>query len=109
MMIILMLPILMIPNYKNLSAFSSFFVFCCITSIICIFLIELDTIFKRSQGESVKMTYSEETGKILLASDEKLATAFDYEYFNYTLLPIFMGEVMSIFEGNAGILNIYSQ
>ena len=55
------------------------------------------------------MTYSDETGKILLASDEKLATAFDYEYFNYTLLPIFMGEVMSIFEGNAGILNIYSQ
>lgn len=55
------------------------------------------------------MTYSDESGKVVVASEDKLATAFDYEYFNYAALPLFMGEVMSIFEGNVGILNLYSQ
>ena len=55
------------------------------------------------------MTYSDETGKVVVATPEKLETAFEYEYFNMTVFPLFMGEVMSIFEGNVGILNIYSQ
>ena len=54
------------------------------------------------------MTYSDSTGKVVEAPQEKLATAFNYEYFNPYVLPLFMGEVMSIFEGNVGILNIYS-
>ena len=54
------------------------------------------------------MTYSDDTGKIVTASEDKMAEAFDYEYFNLSVLPMFMGEVLSIFEGNVGILNIYS-
>ena len=45
----------------------------------------------------------------MVASEEKLQSAFEYEYMNWAMLPPFMGEVMSIFEGNVGILNIYSQ
>lgn len=55
------------------------------------------------------MTYSDENGKVVVASDERMESAFNYEYFNVSFLPLFMGEVMSIFEGNVGILNIYSQ
>ena len=55
------------------------------------------------------MTYSNDDGKVVTASEEKLAEAFDYEYFNFAMFPMFMGEVLSIFEGNVGILNIYSQ
>ena len=29
--------------------------------------------------------------------------------FNFGMFPLFMGEVLSIFEGNVGLLNIYSQ
>lgn len=29
--------------------------------------------------------------------------------FNINMFPLFMGEVLSIFEGNVGLLNIYSQ
>ena len=54
------------------------------------------------------MTYSDDTGKIVQASEETMQTAFDYEYLNVAMLPAFMGEVLSIFEGNVGILNIYS-
>lgn len=54
------------------------------------------------------MTYSDESGNVVKASEEKLAEAFDYEYFNFAVFPMFMGEVLSIFEGNVGILNIYS-
>ena len=46
---------------------------------------------------------------MVTASDDKLEAAFEFEYFNWAMLPPFMGEVMSIFEGNVGILNIYSQ
>ena len=34
---------------------------------------------------------------------------YSYEMFNFGMFPLFMGEVLSIFEGNVGILNIYSQ
>ena len=55
------------------------------------------------------MTYSDDSGKIVTANEEKMAEAFNYEYFNLSVLPMFMGEVLSIFEGNVGLLNIYSQ
>ena len=108
-MIALMSPLLLIPDFKKLSAFSGFFILCCVLSIVCIFCFEIDTLYKRSHGEDVTMTYSDDTGRVVLASDEKLATAFDYEYFNMAMFPLFMGEVLSIFEGNVGILNVYSQ
>jgi amino acid permease len=108
-MVALMSPLLLIPDFKKLSAYSSFFIACCVTSIICILGFEIATIYKRGHGESVRMTYSDETGKVVVASEEKLATAFDYEFFNFSLFPLFMGEVMSVFEGNVGMLNIYSQ
>ena len=44
-----------------------------------------------------------------MATGAKLESAFDYIYFNFAMFPPFMGEVLSIFEGNVGILNIYSQ
>jgi len=108
-MVALMSPLLLVPDFKKLSAYSSFFIACCVTSIICIIGFEIVTIYKRNHGEPVMMTYSDETGKVVLASGDKLANAFDYEYFNFSMFPLFMGEVMSIFEGNVGMLNIYSQ
>lgn len=108
-MITLMIPLLLIPDFKKLSAYSSFFILCCVTSLFCIVVFEVMTLYKRGQGELLKMTYSDENGKVVEASDERIASAFDYELFNISFLPLFMGEVMSIFEGNVGILNIYSQ
>ena len=55
------------------------------------------------------MTYSDENGSVFIASDEMVDKAFKYEYFNFAMFPLFMGEVLSIFEGNTGLLNVYSQ
>ena len=55
------------------------------------------------------MAYSDETGMVVEASEEKMATAFDFSYLDAAMLPGFMGSVLSIFEGNVGLLNIYSQ
>ena len=107
-MITLMSPLLLINDFKKLASFSGFFIMCCVVAIICIFAFEILTIYKRANGEPLEMTYSDESGKVAVASEEKLATAFDYEYFNFATFPLFMGEVLSIFEGNVGILNIYS-
>ena len=108
-MITLMSPLLLIPDFKKLSAYSGFFIFCCILSICFIFMFEIATIYARNQGQAVEMTYSDETGKVVTATEEKMAEAFNYEYFNFGMFPMFMGEVLSIFEGNVGLLNIYSQ
>ena len=108
-MIAAMSPLLLIPDFKKLSAYSGFFIFCCILSICFIFMFEIATIYARQQGKAVEMTYSDDSGKVVTASQEKMAEAFNYEYFNLSVLPMFMGEVLSIFEGNVGILNIYSQ
>jgi len=107
-MIALMSPLLLISDFKKLSAYSGFFILCCILSICFIFMFEIATIYARYQGHSIEMTYSDESGKVVKASEEKMAEAFEYEYFNYAMFPMFMGEVLSIFEGNVGILNIYS-
>ena len=104
-----MSPLLLIPDFKKLSAFSGIFILCCIVSIFCIFMYEIFTVYRRSNGNPLLMTYSDETGKVVTASEERLESAFDYEYFNLAMFPPFMGEVLSIFEGNVGILNIYSQ
>ena len=54
------------------------------------------------------MTYSDENGSVFIASDAMVDKAFEYEYFNFAMFPLFMGEVLSIFEGNTGLLNVYS-
>ena len=72
-------------------------------------MFEIATIYARNQGQAVEMTYSDESGKVVTATEEKMAEAFNYEYFNFGMFPMFMGEVLSIFEGNVGLLNIYSQ
>ena len=64
-MIALMSPLFLIPDFKKLSAFSGFFIFCCIVSLLCIFAFEIDTLYKRSHGESVALTFQNENGKIL--------------------------------------------
>lgn len=52
-MIALMSPILLIPDFKKLSAFSGFFILCCVVSIIFIFLFEIQVLlFKSSNSES---------------------------------------------------------
>jgi hypothetical protein len=108
-MMALMSPLLLIPDFKKLSAFSGIFILCCVISIICIFVYEIVTVYHRTIGDPLPMTYSDESGKVVTASESRLENAFEYEYFNLAMFPAFMGEVLSIFEGNVGILNIYSQ
>ena len=108
-MIALMIPLFLIPDFKRISAFSGFFILCCVVSIICIFGFEIATLYAREHGEEMHLTYSDDTGKVLIASEAVLDTAFDYEYFNYPMFPLFLGEVLSVFEGNVGLLNLYSQ
>ena len=55
------------------------------------------------------MTFSDELGGVSVATAEQKEEAYDFEYFNYAHFPLFLGEILAIFEGNAGILNIYSQ
>lgn len=55
------------------------------------------------------MTFSDEDGTIKQASEEQLEKAFDFEIFDFSFFPLFLGEVMCVFEGNVAILNIYSQ
>ena len=108
-MLAIMSPLLLIPDFNKLSAYSGFFILCCITSIVFILIFEVGTIYLRAQGEPLPMTYSDENGSVFIASDDMLDTAFKYEYFNFAMFPLFMGEVLSIFEGNTGLLNVYSQ
>ena len=108
-MLAIMSPLLLIPDFNKLSAYSGFFILCCIISIIFILIFEVGTIFLRAKGDPLPMTYSDANGNIFVASEEMLDKAFNYEYFNITMFPLFMGEVLSIFEGNTGILNLYSQ
>ena len=108
-MLAVMSPLLLIPDFNKLSAYSGFFILCCIVSIIFILIFEIGTIYLRAQGEPLDMTYSDENGRVHVASDDMLDKAFNYEYFNFAMFPLFMGEVLSIFEGNTGLLNIYSQ
>ena len=93
-MIALMSPILLIPDFKKLSAFSGFFILCCVVSIIFILGFEISILYQRWDHNS----------------NQPLASSgYHYEMFNFGMFPLFMGEVLSIFEGNVGLLNIYSQ
>ena len=108
-MLAIMSPLLLIPDFNKLSAYSGFFILCCIISIVFILIFEVMTIYLRAQGEPLPMTYSDENGSVFIASEGMLDKAFEYEYFNFAMFPLFMGEVLSIFEGNTGLLNVYSQ
>ena len=63
-MMALMSPLLLIPDFKKLSRASGIFILCCVISIICIFIFEIFTIYMRSQGTPLPMTYSDDTGKV---------------------------------------------
>ena len=93
-MIAMMSPILLLPDFKKLSAFSGFFILCCVISIIFILGIEIQILYERWDSNSASPLSS---------------SGYSYEMFNFGMFPLFMGEVLSIFEGNVGILNIYSQ
>ena len=49
-MVALLSPILLLPDFKKLSIFSSIFVSCCFISLICIFLFEFQAIYYRTNG-----------------------------------------------------------
>ena len=55
------------------------------------------------------MTLTDEFGNVKVATAEQKAAAYNFEFFNQAHFPLFLGEILAIFEGNAGILNIYSQ
>ena len=55
------------------------------------------------------MTLTDEFGNVQVATAEQKETAYNFEFFNQAHFPLFLGEILAIFEGNAGILNIYSQ
>ena len=108
-MLAIMSPLLLVPDFNKLSAYSGFFILCCIISIVFILIFEVATIYLRAQCKPLPMTYSDENGSVFIATDEMVDKAFEYEYFNFAMFPLFMGEVLSIFEGNTGLLNVYSQ
>ena len=63
-MIALMSPLLLIPDFKKLSAYSGMFISCCVVSIFSILAYEIYIMYERSLGEQVAMTYSDENGKV---------------------------------------------
>lgn len=69
-MITLMTPILLVPNFKKLSYFSSMFVVFCVLSLVALFLFELQAISSRQSGDEVQMTYSDEDGVVKVATQE---------------------------------------
>ncbi len=71
-MMALMSPLLLIPDFKKLSAFSGIFILCCVVSILCIFVYEIATVYHRSIGDPLPMTYSDDTGKVVTATEDRL-------------------------------------
>jgi amino acid permease len=104
----LLSPILLLPDFKKLSVASTIFVTCCFVSIVCIFLFNFQAIYFRTNGIEQEMTLADENGVVSVATAEQKASAYDFEYFDAKHLPMYLGEIMAIFEGNAGILNLYS-
>jgi len=105
----LLSPILLLRDFKKLSVFSGIFIGCCFTAVIAIFAFELNAIYNRSKGIDQEMTFTDEFGGVGVATAEQKAEAYNFEWFNAAHFPLFLGEILAIFEGNAGILNIYSQ
>ena len=108
-MIALLSPMLLLSDFKKLSVFSCIFISCCLISIVAIFIFEFQAIYYRMNGIDQEMTFSDEFGGVSVATAEQKAAAYNFEWFNFAQFPLFLGEVLAIFEGNAGILNIYSQ
>ena len=108
-MVALLSPILLLKDFKKLSLFSGIFIGCCFISVIAIFLFEFQAIYYRTHGIDQEMTFSDENGVVSVATAEQKASAYDFEWFDGAHFPLFLGEILAIFEGNAGILNIYSQ
>ena len=50
-MIALMSPLLLIPDFKKLSAYSGMFISCCVVSIFSILAYEIYIMYERSLGE----------------------------------------------------------
>ena len=75
------------------------------------FVTQLQSRIEISEGQSAhfeaRLTPTEDPN--MKVYHEMLDKAFNYEYFNFAMFPLFMGEVLSIFEGNTGLLNVYSQ
>ena len=55
------------------------------------------------------MTISDSSGHVTVATKEQVSNAYDFEIFNFAFFPLFLGQVLSIFEGNIALLNMYSQ
>ena len=69
-MITLMCPILLVPDFKKLSVFSSMFVIFCVIALMAIFAFEVMAIYYRENGTPLPMTYSDETGQVREATAE---------------------------------------
>ena len=108
-MVALLSPILLLPDFKKLSIFSSIFISCCFISVLAIFIFEFQAIYNRMNGIEQEMTFSDENGGVSVATAEQKEEAYNFEWFDGAHFPLFLGEILAIFEGNAGILNIYSQ
>lgn len=43
-----------------------------------------------------------------ILTDDQLNSTYTYKWFDLSQMPIFLGQALVIFEGNASILNVYS-
>ena len=102
-------PLFLIPDFRKLGFFSTIVIFFCFSAIFLIIIFSISAIYARNQGKPYPLVYSDEDGTVIEASAEVANNAFNYIFSNISMIPLFMGEVISIFEGNSGILNIYSQ
>ena len=69
-MVALLSPILLLPDFKKLSVFSSIFMSCCFLAIIAIFGFEFKAIYNRVNGIEQEMTYLDDNGTVSVASAE---------------------------------------
>lgn len=67
-MLTLMCPILLVPDYKKLSVLSGFFVAFCTIALLSIFMFEIQAIYYRREGIEMQMTYSDPSGQVKVAS-----------------------------------------
>ena len=81
-MVALLSPILLLPDFKKLSVFSFIFISCCLISIVAIFIFEFQAIYNRMHGIDQEMTFSDEYGGVSVATPEQKAAAYNFEWFN---------------------------
>ena len=63
-MLALVSPILLIPDFKKLSFFSGVFIGCCVMALISIFIFEFGAIYNRQNGIEQEMTLTDEFGNV---------------------------------------------